>query len=398
LDNVTHTLAGLLVAEMVVRGRRTRQPLTPAFVPAAFWVSALANNLPDFDFLYSGLTGGKLGYLLHHRGHTHTLAFVPVASAVLMGATLLWARRRAHPLQTRDWQWLFGLSVAGPLLHLLLDATNNYGVHPFWPADTRWFYGDGIFIIEPYLLFCGAAGLVFSARSRLGRGLLWLLVAGVLGAVWTLGYVPSLGAAVITSFLVALLVVARALRPVTRAALCLGLWVLVTAAFFVGRGLSRKVIAHDRADRTGIDVVLTPLPATPLCWTALILELDGEDYVVTRSTVALWPELVDTEACSARTLEESTAPMQPVRAGGSPRHALHEEFRAPARELRNVAHRNCRASAFLRFARAPFWTNSILGDLRYDREAELGFAEIELPKPDCPRFVPGWTPPRSDLL
>jgi inner membrane protein len=42
----------------------------------------------------------------------------------------------------------------------------------------------------------------------------------------------------------------------------------------------------------------------------------------------------------------------------------------------------------------------VVGDLRYDREPELGFAEVEVgPSADeCPRFRPPWVPPREDLL
>src|SRR5690606_35091158 len=124
-------------------------------------------------------------------GHTHTVAFVPVTAVILMSATALWCRRRGHALDTIDRNWLWLLVVAGPILHLLLDATNNYGVHPFWPFDARWFYGDGVFIIEPYLLFCGAVGLVFSARGRFSRALLWVLIGGLVAALWGSGYVPT---------------------------------------------------------------------------------------------------------------------------------------------------------------------------------------------------------------
>jgi ribosomal protein L28 len=52
-------------------------------------VSILANNAPDLDIVYIGITGGKLGYLLHHRGHTHTLVatlvLVPICGKVSMG-------------------------------------------------------------------------------------------------------------------------------------------------------------------------------------------------------------------------------------------------------------------------------------------------------------------------
>ncbi|HKE93652.1 MAG TPA: hypothetical protein VKB34_05035, partial [Povalibacter sp.] len=61
-------------------------------------------------------------------------------------------------------------------------------------------------------------------------------------------------------------------------------------------------------------------------------------------------------------------------------------------------------AAFLRFSRVP-WTLRrehawIIGDLRFDREPELGFAELELVdgQERCPRHVPPWIEPRSDLL
>jgi inner membrane protein len=58
----------------------------------------------------------------------------------------------------------------------------------------------------------------------------------------------------------------------------------------------------------------------------------------------------------------------------------------------------------MRFIRVPWLAMlgqaTVLGDLRYDREAALGFAEVELHSPPthCPGWVPPWVPPRADLL
>jgi hypothetical protein len=41
----------------------------------------------------------------------------------------------------------------------------------------------------------------------------------------------------------------------------------------------------------------------------------------------------------------------------------------------------------------------VAGDLRYDRAPGLDFSDLVLGAPNgCPRFVPGWTPPRAALL
>ena len=36
--------------------------------------------------------------------------------------------------------------MCGTLLHLGMDFLNSYGVHPFWPIQNRWVYGDSVFI------------------------------------------------------------------------------------------------------------------------------------------------------------------------------------------------------------------------------------------------------------
>lgn len=58
----------------------------------------------------------------------------------------------------------------------------------------------------------------------------------------------------------------------------------------------------------------------------------------------------------------------------------------------------------MQFARVPFAVRrerrQVLGDLRFDREPELGFAEIELsdPPPErCTSSAP-WVPPREGML
>ncbi len=64
-----------------------------------------------------------------------------------------------------------------PLLHIAMDFTNNYGVHPFWPVDNRWFYGDSVFIIEP-LFWAACAPLAFIFKTHVARFAVLLLLVG----------------------------------------------------------------------------------------------------------------------------------------------------------------------------------------------------------------------------
>ena len=77
---------------------------------------------------------------------------------------------------------------------------------------------------------------------------------------------------------------------------------------------------------------------------------------------------------------------------------------APRAQLATLARENCRVSAWLRFARAPFWVmagaDSVrVGDLRYDRDRESVAAFTFAMRPaQCPVAVPPWVRPREGVL
>ena len=83
------------------------------------------------------------------------------------------------------------------------------------------------------------------------------------------------------------------------------------------------------------------------------------------------------------------------------------EFRGTVENLSALATQHCQFRQFLEFARAPFYLKAvgdsktdflIGGDLRYDREPELGFAEmVFLPQQTCLPHDPNWESP-SGLL
>src|SRR5690348_12673059 len=86
MDNVTHSLAGLLIAESAGRLRDSGhdgEPLGSGGALVAI-ASMIAANLPDADLFYAGIGGDRLGYMLQHRGYTHTVL------GALIGALLVW--------------------------------------------------------------------------------------------------------------------------------------------------------------------------------------------------------------------------------------------------------------------------------------------------------------------
>jgi inner membrane protein len=421
MDNVTHSLAGLVLAEAAVqlRARQAGAP-SPAFRTAAAVAGAVAANLPDADLLYTVLAGDKLAYLLHHRGHTHTVVVAALGAALTWAAALgVWRSqaRRARPASapdTADRRWLLAVVCVAVVSHLLLDATNDYGVHPFWPVDTRWRYGDAVFIVEPWLWAAAVPPLLFAARRRLVRAGLALVLAAGVALVWAVALVPWGAAAAFTAGVAAALALAWRVGPGTRAAVALGAWGAVELAFGIGSGAARRQVEAaargDDPDARLADVVLTPMPANPLCASAIVVEAAGAaraTYRVTTAWASAAPALLPASGCRAPGAERgpTALPMRPSPRTQTTAVRWIRTWEAPLAELTTLARDNCQFAALLRFARVPYWVQVDAatlraGDLRYARGPDLGFADLVVPvRPTtCPGAVPPWRPPRADLL
>ena len=62
------------------------------------------------------------------------------------------------------------LSYIGVLLHVFMDFTNSYGVRLLMPFSERWFYGDALYIVDPWLYLTLGLGwwLGEAAQPRAG--------------------------------------------------------------------------------------------------------------------------------------------------------------------------------------------------------------------------------------
>lgn len=169
MDNLTHSLIGLAASKA---GLEKLSPGTTA-------LCILAANAPDGDIV-SGVFGGRWVYLQHHRGITHSIVGT-VALALFLPLIFylfdrILARVRNRPTSVK----LQGLLLASILVsatHPFMDWTNNYGVRFLLPWSSRWFYGDFVFIIDPFLwlILGGAIFLVTSSTRK--QIVAWLIVA-----------------------------------------------------------------------------------------------------------------------------------------------------------------------------------------------------------------------------
>jgi inner membrane protein len=405
LDNLTHSLAGLIVGDAAVALRaRFGSPPPARYRAAALTAAVFANNAPDLDFVYVSITGGRLGYLLHHRGNTHTLAALLPLSLLCIGLVAALFRKPKGGLRPTDYAQLGAVAVVGGLLHMLMDFGNNYGVHPFWPIYDGWFYGDAIFIIEPWLMIIALGMALGASSSRLLRAGLCAALLALLGLAWTSPLAGAGLAGALTLF--GLVWLAALWRASFRARFAWGggalaaLWCILLVTRHVARQSVHDTLAGDPSLQL-IDLVSTPAPGNPLCWSLLAVQASPDSLVVRTARASGWPWLASAERCRAMN-DSQTARLVPsslpdaARTGR--RVVFGPELQAPRRELSELQE-HCVAAAFLRFARVPFWLHeggraSLIGDLRFDRSSALEFAELLLvPEPPCPRNVPPWLPP-----
>ncbi len=408
MDNLTHTLIGVLIGETAAR---TTRPTPDGLEPQRrrnllVTTAAIASNLPDLDFIHSAITGDKLQYLMEHRGRTHTLIGIVLIAALVVTAVELWARWRNWRLSGRDRMQLIAVTLAALLLHLGMDFTNNYGVHPFWPAYEGWFYGDTIFIWEP-LLWVAAAPLVFLLKSKVARTLVAALLATALAVCLTSGLVPVASGVFMAAMTAALLWIARHAPPRTALSAGIAVWLSITCLFAIARSVAHSQIqafvGQRMSDANVLDYVLTPMPGNPVCWDVMLPMIEGEQYIVRHGSWSLLPGLIAGAECPGRALfNDITAPLSPIDDLPTRSAMWYGSVAMPRGQIAKIARADCVAAEFMKFARVP-WSmrrdnHWIVGDLRYDRERELGFAELELPADaNCPRPAP-WLPPRADLL
>ena len=158
MDPVAHTFTG---AALAAAGLRRATPLATA----ALLIGA---NIPDVDVL-SYFAGG-FEAVAFRRGWTHGVLALALWPFVVTGALLLWdrwVRRRrdaaAAPARAGP---LLAVSALAVVTHPTLDWFNNYGLRWLMPFDGRWFYGDALFVIDPwvYLVLGGVLFLTYSRR------------------------------------------------------------------------------------------------------------------------------------------------------------------------------------------------------------------------------------------
>ena len=173
MDNLTHSLVGALL------GRAGLKRLTPRAMPALI----ISANLPDIDSFFAPAFGYES--IEAHRGFSHGLGGLVTMPFLTTAIILIWQKFRLGKEGPIRLPGLLLACFIGTLSHPILDFMNTYGVRLLDPLSQRWFYGDTLFIMDPWIWIMLILGLEMSWRAeRLERN--WTMPA-----LWSLGAVAG---------------------------------------------------------------------------------------------------------------------------------------------------------------------------------------------------------------
>jgi hypothetical protein len=237
-------------------------------------------------------------------------------------------------------------------------------------------------------LLLGVAAIWNARNRRLGVGIGVLLAVPLILATVS-GTVPIVAfVALVLCAAVAAVGIRHWPAPRRSATALVGVALFVAAMFGARQVVHAEVVKSMQLAPSArmIDVVLSPQPGNPLCWTALSVVVDesADAYSMTRGDVSLWPS-------AARCLMTQPAS---VEWGETEKQSLSQ--------LRALDRDDCWVHPWLQFGRAPLVGERDIADMRYGGTSRGNFSAMPLgstrPARDCPINLTAWRPPRADLL
>jgi inner membrane protein len=157
VDPVCHTLTGAALGHAGL-ARRSALGMSTLLIAA---------NLPDIDVVVFATDAMPMAV---RRGWTHGVlaqALLPPLLAALMvaGHRIVQRVTRAES-PSPHLAVLTLLGYAGVLSHVFLDFLNSYGVRLLMPFSDRWFYGDALYIVDPWMYVALGGGVALTYLWR----------------------------------------------------------------------------------------------------------------------------------------------------------------------------------------------------------------------------------------
>lgn len=257
MDPVAHTLVGAVLAETGLK--RVSRYATATLL--------IGVNLPDIDGIAK--FWGQDASLYFRRGWSHGILALVVLPLLLAGLIWLWHRWRGHRGDDRQAfhpRWIIALSFLAVCTHPLLDWMNTYGVRLLMPFDERWFYGDTLFIIDPWIWLVLAAGVLLARQINHAEMAFWFAVAVLFS--WLISTTEELNLWIQAAWFggIALIVIlrinrARSIAAPAYARVSLAMLIVYICTLYGVARISENLIT-DEYD-TLLQVQSNPLPGQP---------------------------------------------------------------------------------------------------------------------------------------
>ena len=199
--------------------------------PHATAILLISANIPDIDIL--ALAGGAVNYLHWHRYWTHAFLVSPLLALATVVIVRLFARK---PL---PWFAATFVALLGVLSHLLLDWTNQYGIHFLLPFSRRWYQLDNTMLFDIWIYSVSAICLFAPLLARLVGGEIGARPKASAGQGWAIAALLFLG------------------------------------VYFAGRGVIHSRLidtldAHTYDDANPLRVAAFPHSSSPFQWTGVV--------------------------------------------------------------------------------------------------------------------------------
>lgn len=152
MDSLTHIVLGAAIGELMAGKKLGKKALL---------IGAVANSLPDIDFIASAFLPTAQD-VWAHRGLTHSLLFIVVMTPLLTWlVTRIWPRTA---MTRKDWWIFFSVQL---FVHIFIDAFNAYGTGWFEPFSHYRVAFHVLFVADPF--FSVWLAIAFVALLLLGK-------------------------------------------------------------------------------------------------------------------------------------------------------------------------------------------------------------------------------------
>lgn len=405
MDNITHTAIGAVFTECLYQKITKNSEERPKLRKGLHILSAFACNLPDFDLLMQILDSSLLGYLVNHRGHTHTIIGLITQLGLLALVYALFTNFFIKtPVSKKNHFYFLYIASFGLASHVLLDFLNTFGVHPFWPFNNSWIYGDSLFIIEPLLWITAALTIfhltksLFFKFSFLGFTLLSPLIFSYVGlSSWST-------AAFVLIYSAVLFLILQKTKPnlLNTARLGFATLLLIITLFTFQSSYSknylRTTLQNIETELPLIDLVAIPFSSNFMCWNFLGVFGDDKEYKVYSGVYS--SSLLTLNYCSTSIKKRTYHPSADQQVADVKYIKFDGIYSQKTSVLKELFELNCQTKTWFHFARVPFFFEGALHDLRYSLRSKKNFAQLNIEDESipCPLTTPPWTPPRADIL